>query len=99
MVKILQLALFIIIKTHYYTDECENKRKYFFDCLNYFTAKFTNNISSTEFYNYFLRISNPVHCDINIDTDIDDIIQPNELDIMYEELNQPVTVDEVKKLN
>ena len=53
-------------------------------------AKCTNNISSTEFYN---------HCDINIDTDIDDIIQPNEsneLDIMYEELNQPVTVDEVK---
>ena len=62
-------------------------------------AKCTNNISSTEFYNYFLRISNPVDCDINIDTDIDDIIQPNqsnELDIMYEEWNQPVTVDEVK---
>ena len=62
-------------------------------------AKCTNNISSTEFYNYFLRISNPVDFDINIDTDIDDIIQPNEsndLDIMYEELNQPVTVDEVK---
>ena len=26
-------------------------------------AKCTNNISSTEFYNYFLRISNPVDCD------------------------------------
>ena len=62
-------------------------------------AKCTNNISSTEFYNYFLRISNPVDCDINIDIDIDDIIQPkesNELVIMYEELNQPVTVDKVK---
>ena len=36
------------------------------------------------------------HLRINLDTDIYDIIQPNELDIMYEELNQPVTVDEVK---
>ena len=63
-------------------------------------ANCTNNDSSTEFYSYFLRISNPVDCDINyIHTDIDDTIQPNEsneLDIMYEELNHPVTVNEVK---
>ena len=47
----------------------------------------------------FLRTSNPVDCDINIDTDIDDIIQlnkSNELAIMYEKLYQPVTVEEVK---
>ena len=65
-------------------------------------AKCTNNISSTEFYNNFLHISNPVDCDINIDTDIDDIFQPNEsneLYIMYEELNHPVTVDKSEKLD
>ena len=63
-------------------------------------AKCTNNISQTEFYNYLLRMSSPVDCDINIDTDNNDIIQPNEsnqLDIMYmyKELYQADSVDEV----
>ena len=46
-----------------------------------------------------LRISHPVDCNRNIDNDINDITQANEsnkLGIIYDELSQPVTVDEVK---
>ena len=63
-----------------------------------------HSISDTEFYDYFVKISNPVMENINIvgffDNDFIDnvpLYEAGELDTLYDELNTFITVDEVTK--
>ena len=60
-----------------------------------------HSISDTEFYDYFVKISNPVMQNINIVADdfIDNVplYEAGELDTLYDELNTFITVDEVTK--
>ena len=60
-----------------------------------------HSISDTEFYDYFVKISNPVMENINIVADdfIDNVplYEAGELDTLYDELNTFITVDEVTK--
>ena len=144
----------------YYTDECENKRKTFFDTLNVYrrdgsdinrrvmvdarrafkdmarkcrreydinetrkltraklnnaneywkllkgkrAAAKTHDITTTEFYDYFVRISNPGADIIVLESDdMNDNVQMYEageleVHVLYEELNTHVTLEEVVK--